>query len=77
MGVRQGSILSPLLFITVLEAVPKEFRTGCPWELLYADEMMISAESMVELLGRVNTLKFRDGEEWPACELEKDKKSGI
>ena len=33
-GVHQGSVLSPLLFIMVLEALSLEFRTGCPWELL-------------------------------------------
>ena len=33
-GVHQGSVLSPLLFIMVLEALSIEFRTGCPWELL-------------------------------------------
>ena len=33
-GVHQGSVLSPLLFIIVLEALSREFRTGCPWELL-------------------------------------------
>ena len=47
-GVHQGSVLSPLLFIIVLEALSREFRTGCPWELLYADDLMISAESMEE-----------------------------
>ena len=52
-GVHQGSVLSPLLFIIVLEALPREFRTGCPWELLYADDLMISAESMEELLVKV------------------------
>ena len=36
-GVHQGSVLSPLLFIIVLEALSREFRTGLPWELLYAD----------------------------------------
>ena len=36
-GVHQGSVLSPLLFIMVLEALSIKFRTGCPWELLYAD----------------------------------------
>ena len=30
-GGHQGSVLSPLLFIIVLEAVSREFRTGCPW----------------------------------------------
>ena len=37
-GVHQGSVLSPLLFIIVLEALSREFLTGCPWELLYADD---------------------------------------
>ena len=56
-GVHQGSVLSPLLFIIVLEALSREFRTGCPWELLYADDLMISAESMAELLVKVQTWK--------------------
>ena len=30
-GVHQGSVLSPLLCIIVLEALSREFRTGCPW----------------------------------------------
>ena len=55
-GVHQGSVLSPL-FIIVLEALSREFRTGCPWELLYADDLMISAESMEELLVKVQTWK--------------------
>ena len=38
---------------------------------------MISVGSMEELLGKINTLKFRDGEEWPAYELEEGKNSGI
>ena len=53
-GVHQGSVLSPLLFIIVLEAPSRGFRTGCPWELLYADDLMISAESMEELLEKRN-----------------------
>ena len=31
-GVHQGSVLSPLLFIIVLEALSREFRCGVPWE---------------------------------------------
>ena len=30
-GVHQGSVLSPLLFIFVLEALSQEFRSGVPW----------------------------------------------
>ena len=56
-GVHQGSVLSPLLFVIVLEALSREFRTGCPWELLYADDLMISAGSMEELLVKMKTWK--------------------
>ena len=31
-GVHQGSVLSPLLFIIVMEALSSEFRVGLPWE---------------------------------------------
>ena len=40
-GVHQGSVLSPLLFPIVLEALSTEFCTSCPWELLYADYLEI------------------------------------
>ena len=39
-GVHQGSVLSPLLFIIVLEALSREFRAGVPWEDLYADDLV-------------------------------------
>ena len=47
-GVHQGSVLSPLLFIIVLEALSREFRRGVPWEDLYADDLVIIAESLEE-----------------------------
>ena len=56
-GVHQGSVLSPLLLIIVLESLSREFRTGCPWELLYADDLMISAGSKEELLVNIKTWK--------------------
>ena len=57
MGVHQGSALSRLLLIIVLEAVSREFHTGCPWELLYAEYLMIVAESIEELLVKLKTWK--------------------
>ena len=42
-GVHQGSVLSPLLFIIVLEALTREMRTGFPEELLYADDLLLMA----------------------------------
>ena len=41
LGVHQGSCLSPLLFITLLEGLSHEFRTRCPWENLCADDLII------------------------------------
>ena len=48
-GVHQGSVLSPLLFIIVLEALSREFHRGVPWEDLYADALVIIAESLEDL----------------------------
>jgi hypothetical protein len=56
-GVHQGSVLSPLLFICVMEALSREFRHGCPWELLYADDLVIMADSMEEVLDRLSLWK--------------------
>jgi len=36
-GMHQGSALSPLLFVIVMEATSGEFRVALPWLLLYAD----------------------------------------
>ena len=41
--------MSPLLFITVMEVVSREIRRGLPWELLYADDLVMLAESEVDL----------------------------
>ena len=56
-GVHQGSVLSPLLFIIVLEALSCEFRCGVPWEDLYADDLVIIAESLEECVRRLLTWK--------------------
>ena len=40
-GVHQRYVLSPFLFIVVVEALSCEFRTACPWELLYANDLVI------------------------------------
>ena len=55
-GYHQGSVLSPLLFIIVLEALSREFRSGVPWEDLYADDLIL-AESLEECVRRILTWK--------------------
>ena len=52
-GVQQGSVLSPLPFIIVLEALSHEFRAGVPLENLYADDLVIIANSLVECVRRL------------------------
>jgi hypothetical protein len=56
-GVHQGSVLSPLLFIIVLEALSRKFRTGLPFELLYADDLVLMAETEELLMEKVRLWK--------------------
>ena len=48
-GVHQGSALSPLLFITVMQEVTKHVARGTPWEMLFADDLVIITEKQEEL----------------------------
>ena len=52
-GVYQGSVVNPLLFIIVLEALSHKFRVGCPWEMLYVDDLVISAEMLEGLITKM------------------------
>ena len=53
----QGSGLSPLLFVIVMEAISREFRIALPWELVYADDLAVIAETEEELIKRLNEWK--------------------
>ena len=57
MGMHQGSGLSPLLFVIVMEAISRECRVALPWELLYADDLAVIAETEEELIKRLNEWK--------------------
>ena len=54
-------MLSPLLFTIIVEARSHDFRTGCPWELLYANDLVIVAESYGQL--KVRLKNGKDGQE--------------
>ena len=62
-GVHQGSVLSPLLFILVLEALSRGFHSDKPpsvptlLELIYADDLVIIASSEKELVERLRVWK--------------------
>ena len=70
-GVHQGSVLSPLLFITVLEALSRDFRTGSPWELLYADDLVIIADTE-----GVVAMEKRGGSSWVEGQFCKNENLG-
>ena len=50
-------MLSPLLFIIVLEAVSREIRSGCPEELFYADHLVLISETFEGLKGKLEAWK--------------------
>ena len=57
-GVHQGSVLSPLLFIIVMEALSRRFDDrGLPWELLYADDLVLLADSEDDLKRKLQRWK--------------------
>jgi len=63
-GVHQGAVLSPLLFIIVMDELTKEIREGVPWELMFADDLALTEESELEVR--------RAFEEWKRRWIQKD-----
>ena len=56
-GVHQGSILSPLLFITVMQYVTESARHNDLMELLYADDLALCDETVTGVLAKYHKWK--------------------
>ena len=56
-SVHQGSVMSLLLFVVVLEAQSKEFCTGCPWELHHVDGLALIADTFNKLAEKLEMWK--------------------
>ena len=54
-GFHQGLVLSPLLFAAVMDIVSSEARRGIPYELLYADGLVLIAAIMEQIDRRVES----------------------
>ena len=52
-ALHQGSVLSPLLIVIVMEMISRELRAGLLLELLYADDLILMAESEESLREKV------------------------
>ena len=48
-GVHQRSVLSPLIYILVLEALSRQFCTGLQWKLLCANGLAVIEDSLEDI----------------------------
>ena len=58
-GMHQGSALSPLLFVIVMDTLSREFRVAIPCQFLYADDLFVIPETKDNLIKRLNEWKDR------------------
>src|SRR6059036_14178 len=72
-GVHHGSVLSPILFNIVMQAIADNFKKGLPWELLYADDLVLLAESRLELEKRLTEWMARLKEKGLRVNISKTK----
>ena len=48
-GLHQGSTLSPFLFVIVMNKLTEDIRKDVPWDMLFADDIVLSRKNYREL----------------------------
>ena len=71
-GAHQGSVLSPLLFVIVMKGLSREFRYGCPWELLHGNNLTIVDEDLNVLI-KLTIWKDKLAAKYSKVNMEKQK----
>ena len=74
-GVHQGSALSPLLFIMVMNVLTEDVRDGSLMELLYADDLVLCGKSLNEVMGKYG--RWKNAVEGKDMRANVDKRKGI
>jgi len=70
-GLHQGSALSPLLFILILDVITEDIDEDVPWAMLFADDLAIGDESREHLEARLET--WRESLEGVGLKLSRTK----
>ena len=77
MGLHQGSALSPLLFIVIIDVLSEHLRAENLWELLFADDLVIMADSEEQLQERLVKWQKESGTVWAENECQEDGNNGV
>ena len=48
-GLHQGSALSPFLFAIIMDKLTEDIRKDAPWDMLFADGIVLSRQNCREL----------------------------
>ena len=48
-GLHQGSALSPFIFAIIIDRLTEDIRKDAPWDMLFADDIVLSRQNHREL----------------------------
>ena len=70
-GLHQGSVLSPLLFIMILDVITRDIQAPIPWCMLFADDIVLIAEFRNDV--NINLERWRTSLEGYGLRLSRSK----